>query len=111
MSTGLYSEWKQNFELNFEFRIEAARRTYLGDERLRVKAAEGLAVITSSKSEYGKTETVRWHHRDESGRRFELQRKIGRMRKKSLFLFLEESKKRGITIIKLFYIILSFKII
>jgi len=34
MSTGLDSEWKQNFELNFEFRIEAARKTYLGDERL-----------------------------------------------------------------------------
>jgi len=40
---------------------------------------------------------VRWQHRDESGRGFELQRKMGRMRKKSVFLFLEEKQKRGIT--------------
>ena len=34
MSTGLDSEWKQYFELNFEFGMKAARKAYLGEERL-----------------------------------------------------------------------------
>ena len=81
MSTGLDSEWKQNFE----FRIEAARKTYLGDERLSMEATEGSCVVSPP----GPDQEARLVRSERGRQRGELSIQRRREMRVSLVLFLE----------------------